>query len=922
LEYRIDPKEFDIKFMRENGFVRRRCRRCGSFFWTQNPDQELCGEAPCVDYTFFDSPPTRRSYSIGELRREFLKFFEENGHTIIDPYPVVARWRDDLLITIASIADFQPHVTSGASSPPANPLVVSQPCLRFEDIDRVGYTSGRHMTIFEMGGAHAFNDRRRGVEIYWKDETIEYHHLFATERLGIPSEMITYKEHFWVGGGNAGPDVEGIVAGLEVSTLVFMRYRIDEEGRLHDIPIWTVDTGYGIERWTWLSQGSYSAFEAIYGEINDWLLDTLDIKVDRDDLRRFALVSPNLKEEDLPRLADILEGVGLGDKEVLIRRLIYAYKLLDHSKAAIFLISDGGVPSNVREGYLTRMLLRRIFRVLDELGMDYEVVYKLFEKQVGYWGRDFPRVAEAGRIIPEILDIEIRKYREILRNVPKYVRQLMKRGRKPGIEMLIELYDSYGVHPDYVKDYLKREYGVSVEVPHNFTELVAKKHLERSVGKRVEKKYELPELPRTTKLFYTNQYLGRADARVLWTSGNKLVLDRTIFYPTGGGQVHDTGVIRGQSGEVRVVDVQDVDGVVLHILDKESPFKPGDEVELEIDWPRRYRIMKHHTSTHILLSAARRALGPHIWQTGVVKQPDYAHLDITHYRSLTSEEIRRLEDMVNRIIREGRVVQASYMDRGEAERRYGVTIYQGGVVPGEKLRIVTVEDWDVEACGGTHVRNTSEIALFKILGVEKIQDGVLRLQYVAGEAAIERLEKGYEVLKRVSTMLSTSPEETPRRVEELLNEVEGLDKRYRELREELVRWVSDSLARQAEEVDGYRLAVFSYDDVDTLIKVGEHLTETNPDILFVGVAGTGRGVNIVVRIGSNLVGVVEPRRIAEAIGDRCLEKYGGKGGERYYRIGGVMGCRDKDINQAIREIIYDVSGEGKVSSRGVSEEGS
>ncbi len=914
MEYEIDPKEFDISFMRENGFVRRQCRSCGSFFWTQNPDQELCGEAPCVDYTFFDSPPTRRSYSIGELRREFLRFFEENGHTIIDPYPVVARWRDDLLITIASIADFQPHVTSGMSSPPANPLVVSQPCLRFEDIDRVGYTSGRHMTIFEMGGAHAFNDKRKGVEIYWKDKTIEYHHIFATERLGIPSEMITYKEHFWVGGGNAGPDVEGIVAGLEVSTLVFMRYRIDEEGRLHDIPIWTVDTGYGIERWTWLSQGTYSSFEAIYGEINDWVLQALDIDVDRDTLRRFAIVSPNLKEEDLPRLGIILERVGLGDREPDIRRLIYAYKLLDHSKAAIFLISDGGVPSNVREGYLTRMLLRRIFKVVDELGLDYEVVYKLFERQVGYWGRDFPRVAEAGRIIPEILDIEIRKYREILRNVPKYVKQLMRKGYKPGLEMLIELYDSYGVHPDYVRGHLLREYGVDLEVPHNFTELVARRHLERSVEKHVEKRPEIPDLPRTSKLFYTNQYMDRASAKVLWISGRRLVLDRTVFYPTGGGQVHDTGVIRSGDVEARVVDVQDVDGVVLHILDREAPFKPGDEVWLEIDWPRRYRIMKHHTSTHILLSAARRALGPHIWQTGVIKQPDYAHLDITHYRGLSQEEVRRIEEMVNRIIREGRVVQASYMDRGEAERRYGVTIYQGGVVPGEKLRIVTVEDWDVEACGGTHVRNTSEITLFKIIGVEKIQDGVLRIQYVAGDAAIETLEKGYEALKSLSMRLSTGIEDVPRRVEELLKEIEDVGRRYRGLREELVRWISESLAGKAEVMDGYRLAVFSYDDVDIVIKVGEYLTEKYPDTMFIGVAKTGRGVNIVVRIGSSLVGIVEPRRVAEALGEKCLERYGGKGDERYYRIGGVMSCGDKDINEAIREIIYDVSGEGRLSS--------
>ncbi|RLI31025.1 alanine--tRNA ligase, partial [Candidatus Bathyarchaeota archaeon] len=216
-----------MPFFDEEGYVRKLCPKCGEYFWTQNPDQEFCGEATpegCAHYTFIGNPPTRRKYTYREMREAFLSFFEKHGHTRIKPYPVVARWRDDLFFTHASIIDFQPYVTEGVIPPPANPLVISQPCLRFVDIDNVGLTFGRHLTIFEMGGAHAFNSPTQ--EIYWKDQTVRYHHEFATKELGIPSEEIIYKEGVWIGGGNAGPDVESIVRGLEIATLVFMQFKV------------------------------------------------------------------------------------------------------------------------------------------------------------------------------------------------------------------------------------------------------------------------------------------------------------------------------------------------------------------------------------------------------------------------------------------------------------------------------------------------------------------------------------------------------------------------------------------------------------------------------------------------------------------------------------------------------------------------
>src|SRR3989442_645393 len=271
----INEQEFALPYFQELGFIRRKCPSCRSNYWAV-PEKTTCGEVPCAPYSFIGTPPTRRRYSLAEMRIQFMDYFAERGHTRIKPYPIVARWRNDVYLVGASIYDFQPYVTEGTMPPPANPLVISQPCIRFTDIEQVG-AAGRHMSIFEMGGAHAFNYPNK--EIYWKDNTVRYHHKLLSDVMGVPSESITYKEHFWSGGGNAGPDLEGIVAGLEISTLVFMKYKVEQE-TLIPLPIRTVDTGYGIERWSWLSQGSPSGFHAVYGSLLDQILEMAKAQVD------------------------------------------------------------------------------------------------------------------------------------------------------------------------------------------------------------------------------------------------------------------------------------------------------------------------------------------------------------------------------------------------------------------------------------------------------------------------------------------------------------------------------------------------------------------------------------------------------------------------------------------------------------------
>ena len=553
-------EDYALPFFKQEGFVRKHCPKCGEYYWTQNPEQETCGESSsdeCGYYTFINNPATKKSFSLSEMREAFLSFFEKNGHTRIKPYPVVARWRKDIYLTHASIIDFQPYVTEGISPPPANPLVISQPCIRLTDISNTGPTFGRHLTIFEMGGAHAFNYPDK--EVYWKDETVRFHHRFATEVLGIKSEEVVYKEDVWVGGGNAGPDVECIVRGLEVGTLVFMQYKVVGDDFI-ELPIRTVDTGYGIDRFTWISQGVPSLFQAIYGNLLDKVLSMAGItNVDNDFLSRVAkysgLVSVDKNANRLVTRKRVSELSGI-DMETLDKVLIpieNAWAVTDHTKTLSFMLSEGVVPSNIQEGYLARLLFRRVYRLMRTLNMEPAKLYDIVDMQVDYWSKDFPHIKEMQNEIIEMLKVEEEKFEDTLKRGEGMVKRIASDLKAKGtgklpMDTLTELYDSHGLPPEIVKQAAEKE-GVQVEVPENFYALIAKRHMqatkpveeeETQAEKTLEKVAE--QLPATEQLYYADTYMREFDAKVLKIINDKyVVLDRTCFYPEGGGQPADHG---------------------------------------------------------------------------------------------------------------------------------------------------------------------------------------------------------------------------------------------------------------------------------------------------------------------------------------------------------------------------------------------
>jgi len=856
--------EYHVPFFDTEGFVRKKCKNCGEYFWTQVHDQDICGEAPCQDYTFIGRPPTRKKYNIREMREEFLSFFEENGHKRINPYPVVSRWRNDLYFTDASIVDFQPYVTDGIIPPPANPLVISQPCIRFVDIDNVGLTFGRHLTIFEMGGAHAFNYPER--ELYWKNQTIRYHHEFVTKRLGVKSEAVTYKEGVWSGGGNAGPDVEGIIDGFEVSTLVFMYYKV-VDNQFIELPIRTVDTGYGMERYTWLSQGTPSCFHAVYKPILDKVTSMAGLLVDEKLLSDYAKHSGAMRLEKVANIKKLREEVAkkididvnkLHEKMAPIESV---YAVVDHTKSLAFMLAEGVVPSNVREGYLTRLVLRRIYRLLRFLRIEDELS-SIVDLQIDYWSTDYPHLKEMRNEILEALSIEEDKYKKSLSRGTELVKKISNEIKSKGkneipLSTLVELYDSHGLPPNLVSEIATKE-GVKVNVPDDFYTTIAKRHIrappEEVTTIEEELKEKVSDLPATRTIYYENPYKKNFSAKVLRVIDNKyIVLDQTAFYPEGGGQPADHGYISSKMGKARVTDAHKVGNVIVHIIERNVP-KTGETINGEIDWDRRISLMRHHTATHLVIGALRRVLGEHAWQAGSQVGVDQTRLDISHYERIPPEQLAEIETLANMAVMENMPVETSFMPREKAEALYGFRLYQGGAVPGKEIRVVKDGDWDVEACGGTHLKSTGEVGLIKIVRTDRIQDGVERIFFSAGLPAVKLIQEKESTLRKVAEVHEVPIEKVRKAAEDMVTQWKEARREVDQLRKELARYEAQQMLTKAKTIAKIKLLTQHVKEVniDRLIKLGNELINVEPKLVVI-FCSTNKTARLVVMAGDEAV---------------------------------------------------------------------
>jgi alanyl-tRNA synthetase len=898
---RFPAEEYSLPFFKEVGYVRKLCPKCGIYFWTQNSSQETCGESTseeCTSYTFINNPPTKKSYSLREMREAFLSYFEKHGHTRIKPYPVVARWRDDIYLTHASIIDFQPYVTEGTAPPPANPLVISQPCIRMVDIANTGPTFGRHLTIFEMGGAHAFNYPDK--EVYWKDQTVRYHHDWVTRDLGVKSEEITYKEDVWVGGGNAGPDVECVIRGLEVATLVFMQYKVVND-KFVKLPIRTVDTGYGIDRYAWLSQGSASGFHAIYGNLLNKIFKMAGMtKIDSKLLTRIArfsgLVSLDKTASRLKTRKKEAELVGISVEELdkFLVPIENVFAVADHTKCLSFMLSEGVVPSNIQEGYLARLLFRRIYRLLKMLEIP-DKLYEIVDMQIDFWSKDYPQLEGMRSEVMEMLKVEEEKFQETIKRGEGMVKRISaelktKKKKEIPIETLTELYDSHGLPPEIVKQAAENE-GLKVEVPDNFYALIAQKHMQVSKPAEEENveheewlENAISNIPETKLLYYQDQYMKEFEAKVLKMLNDEyIVLDQTCFFPEGGGQPADAGYLMLRNDKVDVVDVQKVGRVVVHKLKKPCAVKGGVVVKGVIDWDKRYSLMKNHTATHVIGGAARRVLGQHIWQFGTQKGIESSRLDISHYRRLSLKETQEIETLANQAVLRSIPVETAWLPRNEAERRYGFRLYQGGAVPGKEIRVVRVGDWDVEACAGTHLKNTGEIGFIKIIHTERVQDGVERLAYSIGIPAVKAVQRNERLLVKLTEALSAPLEKLDKTAEKIMRDLKEANLERRRLIKELAVQESVALGAKAEaekskEIGGIRLLIRDFResiDVDRMVHTASEIVKSSDQTVTIFYGANDTNARILVMAGK---GAVERGINANEIAREASAILGGGGG--------------------------------------------
>ncbi|WP_292484296.1 alanine--tRNA ligase [Methanohalobium sp.] len=797
--------EYQLNFFHENGFVRKQCPKCESFFWTRDTDRTTCGDAPCDPYTFIGNPVFEKPYELNEMREQFLKFFEKRDHTRVNRYPVTAVWREDIHLTIASIANFQPFVTSGQVPPPANPLTISQPCVRLSDLDAVG-RSGRHLTLFEMMAHHAFNTTDN--EVYWKEETVALCDEFLNS-LGVDPLAVTYKEEPWAGGGNAGPCLETLVGGLEVATLVFMNLKQSKDGDIiidgeyyEKMNNYIVDTGYGLERLVWASKGTPTIYDAIFPSIVNELMEYAGLEHELEDSEYSELLSQNARFAGLMDVSEkanlkelrkqVAESIGTSIEKLtsIMEPVEKVYAIADHTRCLTFMLGDGVVPSNVKAGYLARLVFRRTTRMMRELGMDISIsdIIRMHIDKL----QEYPEFEDRFDLIEDIIQHEEDKFEETLNRgikmIQKMAKQYKKQNEKIPLDKLIEMYDSHGIPPEIAED-VASDMGVEVELPDNFYSIVAERH---SMAKEKEKpsfpfEERISKLPQTKLLFYNEPNRMEFEAVVLDVFDNYIVLDRTLFYPEGGGQPADKGVIIADDETAKVVDVKNIKSVVLHEIDSagnEISLRKGDLVTCKIDGERRASHAKHHTATHIVNDAAKKVLGTHIWQAGAQKFEDRARLDLSHYKRIKRDEIKRIELIANETVMENKRVVTEWVNRNNAEKRYGLNVYQGGVPPGKKLRILKVGD-DIEACGGTHCSYTGYVGPIKILKSERIQDGVERLEFSAGEAAVKSMQDIEDTLQESSDALSVLPGHLPNTIERFFEEWKQFKKENEKLKEEL-----------------------------------------------------------------------------------------------------------------------------------------
>jgi alanyl-tRNA synthetase len=757
--------------------------------------------------------------SASDIRQAFLDYFAKAGHQVVESSPLVPRNDPTLMFTNAGMVQFK-NVFTGQEKRPYSRAATSQKCVRaggkHNDLDNVGYTA-RHHTFFEMLGNFSFGD-------YFKDEAIPFAWNLITKEYGLPKDKlwvtvyhdddeafniwkkvaglpderivrIATSDNFWamgdtgpcgpcseifydhgdkVAGGPPGsPDADGDRY-IEIWNLVFMQFeQVTKEQRV-SLPKPSIDTGMGLERITAVMQGKH---------------DNYDIDIMR------TLIEAS---------ADFAHVAADGDFKMSHR------VIADHLRSSCFLIADGVLPSNEGRGYVLRRIMRRAMRHAQLMGCKEPLMHRLVPALVSVMGRAYPELGRAESLISETLKLEETRFKQTLDRGLKLLDEatvgMSKGDMLPG-EVAFKLYDTYGFPLDLTQDALRLR-GINVNLD-GFQEAMAAQRAEArkawaGSGEAATEKvwFDIKEEQGASEFlgYDTEAAEGRIDAIVVngqpvqeAKAGAEVavVLNQTPFYAESGGQVGDTGVIATAGGaKVQVSDTQKKLGLLHVHVGKvvEGVLKTGDMATLTVDHARRSAIRANHSATHLLHAALRRKLGDHVTQKGSLVSPDRFRFDISHPKPLSADETLAVEAEVNEIVRQNSDVTTRLMTPDEAIAAGAMALF--GEKYGDEVRVLAMgrlgdKDYSVELCGGTHVRRTGDIGLFKIVNEGAVAAGVRRIEALTGEAARSYFAEQEETLKAAADALKAQPKEVPQRLTALLEEKRKLERELSELRKQL-----------------------------------------------------------------------------------------------------------------------------------------
>jgi alanyl-tRNA synthetase len=744
-----------------------------------------------------------------EIRDTYLAFFAERGHKIVPSASLVPSVHDpSVLLTTAGMQPFKPYFL-GREQPPAPRLADVQKCFRTTDIEEVGNTA-RHMTFFEMLGNWSFGDYFKAESIPWGWELSTQGFGMDPERIwvtvfggdeelglgpdeeaieiwratGVPEERIVRlgrEDNFWQAGptGPCGPcselyldrgpgfGAEGERPGddtdrfLEFWNHVFMSYDLAEDGTLTELPMKNIDTGMGLDRMAAILQDVPSVFETDH-------------------------VRP------LIGLAEELSGRRYDEGGAVTRAMRI---VADHSRGAAFLIADGVVPSNEDRGYILRRIMRRAIQQGNTLGLEAPWLGRFAERAIELMGDAYPELVAERATIERWVGDEEESFGRTLERGSELLERLVAEAKDAGTSWIdaadaFKLHDTYGFPYDLTKE-LVAERGLSVD-DQGFQELMEEQRQRARTGGTAtahgsENTHErvaafAAAAPPTRFVGYETLRATTGLAAVEPAEGKALVkLEESPFYAEGGGQVADSGVLRWNGSEARVVDVYRLGEDQALEVEADGGIEPGVAVEAEVDHEARFATMRNHTATHLLHAALRERLGTHVRQAGSAVRPDKLRFDFTHGQALSAEELRDVEDRVNEWIKASRPVRWMNMNREEAERLGAMALF--GEKYGEWVRVVEVDAVSRELCGGTHVANTAEVGIFKIAAEGSSAANVRRVEAITGPAAIDFFREREAQLREAGEMLGNAqdPVAAARRAAAQLKEAgAGAEKAQRE----------------------------------------------------------------------------------------------------------------------------------------------